>query len=49
MDDGSLPSGNLLQVAIEHGHRNSGFSHSMVIFHSFLYVYQRVFVMLVLC
>ena len=22
-----IPSGNLLQFAIEHGHRNSGFSH----------------------
>ena len=34
-------------IAIEHGHRNSGFLWifplNMVIFHSFLYVYQRVF------
>ena len=33
-------------IAIENGHRNSGFTdlpiNSMVIFHSFLYVYQRV-------
>ena len=41
-----------IQKAIEHGHRNSEFSHEkwwfssckMVIFHSFLYVYQRVHV-----
>ena len=33
-------------IAIENGHRNSGFTdlpiNSMVIFHSFFYVYQRV-------
>ena len=31
-------------IAIEHGHRNRGFTQlfTMVIFHSFLYVYQRI-------
>jgi len=41
-----LPSGNDQQFAIENGHRNSGFTMiyplKMVIFHSFLYVYQRI-------
>ena len=38
------PSANLLQKAIENGHRKFVDLpiNSMVIFHSFLYVYQRV-------
>ena len=42
---GGLPSG-YVKIAIENGYRNSGFIdlpiNSMVIFHSYLYVYQRV-------
>ena len=46
-----LPEGNIngipglvnIQKAIENGHRNSGFTPSnMVIFHSYVNVYQRV-------
>ena len=39
-----LSAGKLyVQKAIENGHRNSEFSHnSMVIFHSYVAVYQRV-------
>ena len=39
----AVPSGNLLQFAIEHGPFSSLiYLLKMVIFHSFLYVYQRV-------
>ena len=42
--DWDIPSVNLTVFAIEHGHRNSGFTRplNMVIVHSFSYVYQRV-------
>ena len=38
-----IPSGNLVQFAIENGHRNNGFTpKKMVNFHSYVNVYQRV-------
>ena len=38
-----IPSGNLLQFATENNHLQLIYVFKMVLFHSFLYVYQRVY------